>query len=231
MSNLFTSFDPQSFGGISLNWIRCAMALLLMPRAYWLANNHIRKRFILIQTFVVSEFRALMSRNRSPYGRVHITVSMFMFILITNISGLLPYIFPVSSHLPFAIILALPLWIGHILNSWVNTANLILAHLVPLGTPVVLMPFIVLIEIVRSVIRPLTLSIRLVANIVAGHLLLTLLGSRARGIPILGLTVLVITIVLLCFLESGVRLVQAYVFRALSTLYLREVSEGVKEIW
>lgn len=103
-----------------------------------------------------------------------------------------------------------------------------MAHLVPLGTPAVLIPFIVLIEIVRSVIRPLTLSIRLVANIVAGHLLLTLLGSSASRIPFLALVSVVIIIILLCFLESGVRLVQAYVFRALRTLYLREVSNNLK---
>ena len=86
-----------------------------------------------------------------------------------------------------------------------------------------------LIEIVRRVIRPLTLSIRLVANIVAGHLLLTLLGSRAMGMPILGAISVVLIMILLCFLESGVRLVQAYVFSALRTLYLREVANDIKQ--
>ena len=183
-----------------------------------------------MQNFIVTEFRAILAFRKSPIGRVHLSLRLFVFILITNMSGLLPYIFPVSRHLPYAIILAFPLWVGHIVNAWVNTFNHIMAHLVPMGTPVVLMPFMVLIEIVRSIIRPLTLSIRLVANIVAGHLLLTLLGSRIRRIPVIGVITVLVVMVILCFLESGVRLVQAYVFRALRTLYLREVSNNVKTV-
>ena len=231
MSNLFTSFDPHTGSGLRLNWLACVLSLLLVPNMYWLSNNQVRKVYLITQEFIVREFRAILAFNKAPWGRVHLTVRLFIFILITNMSGLLPYIFPSSRHLPFAIILALPLWVGHIANAWVNIYNAIFAHLVPLGTPGVLIPFIVLIEIVRSVIRPLTLSIRLVANIVAGHLLLTLLGSRANSLPMLGLVALIITIILLCFLESGVRLVQAYVFRALRTLYLREVSNEVKPNW
>jgi len=85
------------------------------------------------------------------------------------------------------------------------------------------MPFIVLIELVRSLIRPLTLSIRLVANIVAGHLLLTLLRSSITpcvGSVALGVTLG--TLVGLSCLESAVAGIQAYVFRVLSTLYVRE---------
>ena len=85
------------------------------------------------------------------------------------------------------------------------------------------MPFIVLIELVRSLIRPLTLSIRLVANIVAGHLLLTLLRSSITpcvGPVALGVTLG--TLVGLSCLESAVAGIQAYVFRVLSTLYVRE---------
>lgn len=62
-----------------------------------------------LQRFVITEFRAIISFTKSPLGRVHLSISLFIFILITNISGLLPYIFPRSRHLPFAIIIALPL--------------------------------------------------------------------------------------------------------------------------
>jgi F-type H+-transporting ATPase subunit a len=81
----------------------------------------------------------------------------------------------------------------------------------------------VIIETVRNVIRPGTLSIRLAANIVAGHLLLTLLGSQgpaARGLIILGL---IISLVLLLCLELAVACIQAYVFTILSSLYLNEL--------
>lgn len=85
--------------------------------------------------------------------------------------------------------------------------------MVPLGTPVPLMPFMVVIEIVRNIIRPLTLSIRLVANMVAGHLLLGLFGASSLAFP---------ATLILCALEFAVAIIQAYVFRVLSTLYLAE---------
>merc|ERR1712108_84464 len=102
-------------------------------------------------------------------------------------------------HISFTLTLALPLWLGRILISILYQYNNLLAHLVPTGTPSFLIPVIVVIETVRNIIRPLTLSIRLAANMVAGHLLLTLLGSQGptlRGLVILGLIVRLI--LLLC---------------------------------
>ena len=99
-----------------------------------------------------------------------------------------------------------------------------LAHLVPSGTPYALTPFIVLIELTRRIIRPLTLSVRLAANIVAGHLLLTLLSSQASN-PLFSISFLVVSaLVLLSVLESAVAVIQAYVFSILSSLYVNEVN-------
>lgn len=99
----------------------------------------------------------------------------------------------------------------------------IFAHLVPMSTPVVLMPFMVLIERIRRVIRPLTLAIRLSANIIAGHLLITLLGNQLAELKMFGL--LMPTEIMLVTLEIAVSLIQAYVFSILITLYISEVRE------
>lgn len=98
----------------------------------------------------------------------------------------------------------------------------IFAHLVPLGTPQILQPFIVLIELVSNVIRPLTLGIRLIANIIAGHLLLTLLGIITCGGWFI-LALVLVGIILILILELRVALIQAYVFTILSRLYVAEV--------
>merc|ERR1712066_526073 len=103
---------------------------------------------------------------------------------------------------------------GHIVYSWCLQPNFILAHLVPAGSPFALLPFMVIIESLRSLIRPIRLSVRLVANIVAGHLLTRL---RLLRVVILGL-------VILRGLETAVALIQAYVFCVLSTIYIREVN-------
>lgn len=98
-----------------------------------------------------------------------------------------------------------------------------LAHLVPVGTPRFLIPIIVIIETIRNIIRPITLSIRLAANIVAGHLLLTLLGSQGPNLIIINLILLIVGIILLLLLEVAVACIQSYVFTILSSLYLNEL--------
>ena len=94
----------------------------------------------------------------------------------------------------------------------------------PRGTPVALMPVIVIIETVRNVIRPGTLSIRLAAYIVAGHFLLTLLGSQGPNVDGITIFILIFSLILLLCLELAVACIQAYVFTILRSLYLNELS-------
>lgn len=98
------------------------------------------------------------------------------------------------------------------------------AHLVPLGRPGALSPFIVVIELVSAVIRPLTLSVRLAANIVAGHLLMVLLSTPAASASLALASLIVSALVALALLESAVATIQAYVFSILAVLYVNEVN-------
>jgi F-type H+-transporting ATPase subunit a len=86
------------------------------------------------------------------------------------------------------------------------------------------MPFIVLIETISNIIRPGTLAVRLTANIIAGHLLITLLGNTGPGIINALVSLLIITQILLLTLESAVSIIQSYVFAVLSALYSSEVN-------
>ena len=110
------------------------------------------------------------------------------------------------------------------LFGWIENYTHMFAHLVPKGTPGPLIPFIVLIETTRNIIRPATLAVRLSANIIAGHLLLTLLGNIGPLIPTASVSLLIITEILLMLLETAVSIIQAYVFRVLAVLYAREVN-------
>merc|ERR1711972_55168 len=101
--------------------------------------------------------------------------------------------------------------------------NNFFAHLVPKGTPGFLIPVIVIIETVSNIIRPLTLSIRLAANIVAGHLLLTLLGSQISNVSFTTFLLLFFSLYLLLLLEVAVACIQSYVFIILNSLYLNEL--------
>jgi F-type H+-transporting ATPase subunit a len=96
--------------------------------------------------------------------------------------------------------------------------------MVPQRTPGVLIPFIVLIERIRNIIRPGTLAVRLTANIIAGHLLITLLGNQTASASRFLLVSLIFVQILLLTLERAVALIQSYVFAVLSTLYSREIT-------
>lgn len=120
--------------------------------------------------------------------------------------------------------MALPLWLCFIIYGWLNHTQHIFAHLVPQGTPAVLIPFMVCIETIRNVIRPGTLAVRLRANIIAGHLLITLLGNTGPSLSYILVTLLIIGQIALLVLESAVAIIQSYVFAVLRTLYSREVN-------
>lgn len=199
------------------------LVLVALPAKYWLLDNQPYKAIKVVCSQIKGEFQASLNPGSVP-GILLISLAFFVVISLNNFLGLIPYVFTASSHMSFTLALALPLWVGHIVLAACNTPTNVLAHLVPLGTPNPLIPFIVLVEIVRRVIRPLTLSVRLAANITAGHLLLGLLGGQGYALGGLLVLRLLVGLVLLATLETAVRLIQAYVFRVLSTLYVNEVN-------
>ena len=224
ITNLFSVFDPtSSVFNLSINWISTCVAIILIPRIYWIIPTRITILWNIITSTLHKEFKTLLG-TQGLNGRTFIFISVFSLIIFNNFIGLFPYIFTRSRHLSFTLTLALPLWLRFILYGWINHTQHIFAHLVPQGTPPVLIPFIVLIETIRNIIRPGTLAVRLAANIIAGHLLITLLGNTGPSISYSILSILLITQIALLILESAVAIIQSYVFAVLSTLYSREVN-------
>nr|QGQ56392.1 ATP synthase F0 subunit 6 [Pseudachorutes palmiensis] len=223
MTSLFSSFDPCSSISFLPNWWSTLLIFLILPAHYWMNNNRFTKLSQSCLNTLHSEFSVLL--GGSSQGSTLIFLSIIMLLMFNNFLGLFPYIFTSSSHLAMALTLALPLWLTFMLFGWINNTKHMFAHLVPLSTPNLLMPFMVMIETISNIIRPGTLTVRLSANMIAGHLLLTLLGnqtSHAQNFIIL--TLLLGTQILLLLLESAVALIQAYVFTVLSTLYSSEVT-------
>nr|APX40438.1 ATP synthase F0 subunit 6 [Longitarsus melanocephalus] len=221
MSNLFSSFDPTSTFNLSLNWLSTLIGLLIMPPMFWIAPSRFNILWMKIILTLHKEFKILLG-NKSQ-GSTLIFISVFSMILYNNFLGLFPYIFTSSSHMIMTLSLALPLWLSFMIYGWINNTIHMLAHLVPQGTPPILMPFMVCIETISNMIRPGTLAIRLSANMIAGHLLMTLLGNTGSSLSILLLNILIITQILLLTLETAVSMIQSYVFAVLSTLYSSEV--------
>nr|ARH55140.1 ATP synthase F0 subunit 6 [Pheletes quercus] len=223
MSNLFSTFDPSTSTNLSLNWSSSLLGLMFIPSMFWLIPSRINFMWIKITSTLHNEFKILLKINKMK-GSTLIFISLFSMILFNNFLSLFPYIFSSTSHLTLTLALALPLWTSFMIYGWINNTMHMFAHLVPQGTPPVLMPFMVCIETISNVIRPGTLAIRLTANMIAGHLLLTLLGNTGTSLSMVMINVLVMTQLLLLMLESAVAIIQSYVFSILSTLYSSEVN-------
>lgn len=223
ITNLFSVFDPSSrILNLSLNWLRTFIGLLIIPSIYWFIPSRFHIIWVIILNTLHKEFKVLLG-NPNQKGTTIIFISLFSIILFNNFIGLFPYIFTRTSHLTLTLTLALPLWLTFIIYGWLNHTQHIFAHLVPQGTPSILIPFIVCIETIRNIIRPGTLAVRLTANIIAGHLLITLLGNTGSSLSTIIIILLLVVQILLLILESAVAIIQSYVFAVLTTLYSREV--------
>nr|WRQ18112.1 ATP synthase F0 subunit 6 [Tachinomorphus sp. 1 FYJ-2024a] len=221
MTNLFSSFDPSTNFNLSLNWLSTILGVLFLPTMFWLIPSRWNMSWILMNKILHEEFKILISNKYT--GSTLIFISLFSLILFNNFLGLFPYIFTSSSHMLMTLSLALPLWLTYMIFGWLNNTTHMFAHLVPQGTPPILMPFMVCIETISNFIRPGTLAVRLAANMIAGHLLLTLLGNTGSSLNLILINFLIFTQILLITLESAVAIIQSYVFTILSTLYSSEV--------
>ena len=151
---------------------------------------------------------------------------VFSFILIANLIGLLPYGFTITGHIIFTFQIAFSLFFGITLINIINNKLEFLNLFVPSGVPKPLIPFLVIIEIVSYLIRPFSLSVRLFANMLAGHTLLNILSAfifnvfkKYALISFLPLLFIVFIIVL----EFCIAIVQAYIFSILSCIYLNDI--------
>nr|YP_009935561.1 ATP synthase F0 subunit 6 [Omosita colon]QNS37166.1 ATP synthase F0 subunit 6 [Omosita colon]QVG61290.1 ATP synthase F0 subunit 6 [Omosita colon] len=223
MANLFSSFDPSTSFFMSLNWISSLIGLFIIPVSFWLIPSRLNMLWIKIIMTLHNEFKTLINNNNIK-GSTLIFISLFSFILFNNFLGLFPYIFTSTSHLILSLALALPLWLSFMIYGWINNTTHMLAHLVPQGTPPILMPFMVCIETISNIIRPGTLAVRLSANMIAGHLLMTLLGNTGPSLQLSLISLLIVVQIALLVLESAVSIIQSYVFAVLSTLYSSEVN-------
>ncbi len=147
--------------------------------------------------------------------------SLFMFILFANLLGLIPYSFTVTGQIIVTFALAIVVFIGVTIVGFVKHGLHFLRFFVPEGVPALLLVILVPIEVLSYCIRPFTLSIRLFANMLAGHTMLGIFAGFAALIGALAIFPVAIDVMLLA-LELLVAVLQAYVFAILSCLYLND---------
>ncbi|HYM02285.1 MAG TPA: F0F1 ATP synthase subunit A [Stellaceae bacterium] len=147
--------------------------------------------------------------------------SLFMFILMGNLLGMIPYSFTFTSHIIVTFAMAAVVFIGVTIIGIARHGFHFPQLFVPDGVPWWLLPLLVVIELISYFIRPFTLSIRLFANMVAGHAMLAIFAGFVVSLGLFGFLPLAVTTALI-FLEFLVAALQAYVFAVLTCLYLRD---------
>jgi ATP synthase subunit 6 len=158
--------------------------------------------------------------------------TLFTFILTCNLAGLVPYSFTVTSHLIVTISLALAIWVGKLVIGFRYHGIKLIGMFVPAGVPFAMVPFFILIEVIGFVIPVVSLSVRLFANLMSGHILLKVIFGFAWSMMMAGGLLFIAHFIplgvlfLLLGLETAVAMIQAYVFAVLTCIYLGDMVHG-----
>ena len=148
--------------------------------------------------------------------------TLFMFVLFCNMIGMLPYSFTVTSHIIVTFVLAAIVFMGVTILGFAKHGFKYLELFVPKDVPIALLPLIIIIEIISYLSRPVSLSVRLFANMMAGHTMLKVFGGFVISLGLLGGWLPLCFSVALTGLDILVAFLQAYVFAILTCIYLND---------
>src|SRR3954452_19790898 len=221
---------PLHIGKLDLSYTNSALLMTIVVLAVTalivLATRHaslvpgrIQSVAEMLYEFVVDMVDTNAGHGARPY--LPFVFPLFMFILFANLFGLIPWSFTVTSHIIVTFALAIVVFIGVTIIGIVKHGAHFLRLFVPEGVPAALLVLLVPIEMLSYLIRPFTLSIRLFANMLAGHTMLAIFGGFAAAVGLLAVFPVAINVALVG-LELLVAVLQAYVFAILTCLYLRD---------
>ena len=213
-----------SFTNASLFMIISSLAILIVFSLGSKRKSLIPDKMQLLSemsySFVSKMINDTAGSKAKPY--FSFIFSIFMFVLFCNMFGMIPYTFTVTSHIIVTFILAAFIFIGVTIIGFVKHGFGYLKLFVPSGVPVVLLPLIVVIEIISYLSRPISLSVRLFANMMAGHTMMKVFGGFVISLGIVGGWLPLSFSVALTGLEILVAFLQAYVFAILTCIYLND---------
>lgn len=202
------------------------IALLLLLGTKKLVPSRMQSIGELAYEFISNMVRDTMGEHGRKFFPFIFT--LFMFVLTLNMIGMVPYSFTVTSHIIVTLALALMVWLGATVYGFYKNGLGYLALFAPSGTPAPLMPLLIVIEIISYLSRPISLSVRLFANMMAGHTMLKVFGAfvgallAAGGVISVGSIVPLGIMVAFTGLEFLVAFLQAFIFAILSCMYIND---------
>ncbi len=193
--------------------------LILGMRRHALVPGRWQSMAELSYIFIANLVRDTVGTEGRPYFPFIFTV--FMFVLVGNLFGMIPYSFTFTSHIAVTFAMALVVFIGVTVIAIVKHKMRFFTLFMPPGVPMAMAPLLVPIEIISYLSRPISLSVRLFANMLAGHTLLKVFAGFVISLGMFGIFPLAF-IVALTGLEIVIAMLQAYVFTILTCLYLND---------
>jgi len=221
---------PIHIGGVDASFTNAALVMtiaVVLITAFVVVSTRraalVPGRWQSVSEMLYEFVADMVDKNAGHGGEAYFpfVFTLFMFILFANFLGLIPYSYIVTGQIVVTFALAAVVFIGVTIVGIVKHGFHFLRLFVPQGVPAPLLVLLVPIELLSYCIRPFTLSIRLFANMLAGHTMLAIFGGFAASIGLLGIFPLGIN-VLLVALEVLVAALQAYVFAILTCLYLSD---------
>nr|YP_009108307.1 ATP synthase F0 subunit 6 [Cerion incanum]AIU94467.1 ATP synthase F0 subunit 6 [Cerion incanum] len=213
LSDLFSSLDGGSKFAYTLPVL---VMLTLMFSSSWVSSSN--------QTMMVSSSKMWNSLTIKAYWWAQPSlIVIFIVIMATNILGLTPWVYGFTSNLVVVSSISLFMWALLLFSGVLYAPTQALAHLAPSGAPLGMMPLLILIETVSILIRPLTLTVRLVANISAGHIVLGLIAIPLSAFgPYMVMISLCLAMLMYELFEFFVSVIQSYILTLLLSLYMAE---------
>nr|QGZ09965.1 ATP synthase F0 subunit 6 [Eisenia nana] len=233
MPDIFSSFDSYMYNTLfptnSLFLMMNTLIILTLQSSFWVINS----RSSTLKSPLKDTIFTQLTRTSGLFlkGFSSILSSVFILLILINLMGLVPYTFSSSSHLIFTLTFGFPIWMSLIMSTFSYSPKKSTAHFLPDGAPDWLNPFLVLIESTSVLVRPLTLSFRLAANMSAGHIVLSLLGiycASAYFSSPLSTFLLTLTSLGYILFEVAICIIQAYIFCLLLSLYSDDHALNIK---
>jgi F-type H+-transporting ATPase subunit a len=224
-------FVPIEVGGIDASFTNSALwmvlAVLVTSALMILAMNRralVPGRWQSIAELSYEFVAGMVRDNVGDEGKKYFpfVFTLFMFILGANLLGMVPYSFTPTSHIIVTFAMAFVVFIGVTIIGFARHGLHFFGFFVPKGVPAALLPLLVVIEVISYLIRPVSLSVRLFANMLAGHTMLKVFAGFIIALGVLGGWAPLAFVVALTGLEILIAFLQAYVFTILTCLYLND---------
>ena len=224
-------FKHTEIGGYDISFTNSSFAMILTVVAITLfltlsvnTRSIIPTRLQLISELSYNFIAQLLSDTVGKQGRKYFpfVFTIFMFVLIGNMVGMLPYSFTFTSHIIVTFALAAVVFVGVTVIAFIKHGLHFFSFFVIPGLPWYMLPLLIPIEVISYLSRPISLSVRLFANMLAGHTLIKVFAMFVISMPFYTGVLPLAFIVALTGLEILIAFLQAYVFAILTCLYIND---------